>query len=429
MAFAVFCALFLGLLFVGLPIGFVFLVPSIVYMVMTDTNLVLLGQTMLQQFLKFVLLAIPLYVLAGELMNTAGITNRIFNFAHALVGHVRGGLGHVNVIGSMIFAGMSGSAAADAAGLGRVEIKAMVEGGYRPAFAAAISATSSTIGPIIPPSIGLVLYGAIAEVGVDWLFLAGFVPGVVLGIALMIAIYLQVLLGRETCPLTPFPGFGALGRHFLAAAPAIASPIVIVGGMVTGVFTPTEAGVIAVVIALGLGLAYRDLTLGGLVEATMRAVRGTASIMFILATVSCFAWVLTVEKAPDRVAELLLSMTSETWLLMLLILATLLFLGLFETASANLLIVAPILVPIAPQLGLDLVHLGVVLVFALVIGNVTPPVGVCLFIVQDITRLPLGVIVRATLPYLAAMIVALFVVAYVPEVTLWLPKLFGYRPG
>jgi tripartite ATP-independent transporter DctM subunit len=428
MAFTVFCVSFLLLLFTGLPIGFVFLVPSILYMVLTDTSLVLLGQSMLQQFLKFVLLAVPLYVLAGELMNTSGVTNRIFNFAHALCGHIRGGLGHVNVIGSMVFAGMSGSAAADAAGLGRVEIKAMVEGGYRPEFAAAISATSAVIGPIIPPSIGLVLYGAIAEVGVDWLFLAGFVPGVLLGVALMVAIYIQVLLGRERCPLTPFPGFAALGRHFLAAAPAIATPIVIVGGMVSGVFTPTEAGVIAVAIALGLGLAYRDLTWSGTLDALMRAVRGTASIMFILATVSCFAWVLTVEKAPDHVAELLLSLTDEKWILMLLILATLLFLGLFETASANLLIVAPILVPIAPQLGLDLVHLGVTLVFALVIGNVTPPVGVCLFIVQDITRLPLAVIVRATLPYLVAMILALFVVAYVPEVTLWLPKLFGYKP-
>ncbi|MBM3523210.1 MAG: TRAP transporter large permease [Alphaproteobacteria bacterium] len=429
MAFTVFCSLFLVLLFTGLPIGFVFLVPSIVYMLMTDTSLVLLGQSMLQQFLKFVLLAVPLYVLAGELMNSSGITNRIFNFAHALFGHIRGGLGHVNVVGSMIFAGMSGSAAADAAGLGRVEIKAMVDGGYRPAFAAAISATSSVIGPIIPPSIGLVLYGAIAEVGVDHLFLAGFVPGVLLGIALMIAIYLQVLLGRETCPLTPFPGYAELGRRFIVAAPCIATPIVIVGGMVSGVFTPTEAGVIAVAIALGLGIAYRDLSWSGFVDSLMRATRGTAAIMFILATVSCFAWVLTVEKAPDRVAELLLSLTTEKWLLMLLILATLLFLGLFETASANLLIVAPILVPIAPQLGLDLVHLGVVLVFALVIGNVTPPVGVCLFIVQEITRLPLSVIVRATGPYLVAMIAALLVVAYVPELTLWLPKLFGYRGG
>ena len=218
MAFTLFCLLFVGLLFVGLPIGFVFLVPSLVYMALSDVPLVLAGQMMLQQFLKFVLLAIPLYVLAGELMNATGVTNRIFDFAHALCGHVRGGLGHVNVIGSMIFAGMSGSAAADAAGLGRIEIKAMVEGGYRPAFAAAISATSSVIGPIIPPSIGLVLYGSIAEVGIDWLFLAGFMPGVLLGIALMIAIYLQVVFGHEICPLTPFPGWRALGWRFIAAA-------------------------------------------------------------------------------------------------------------------------------------------------------------------------------------------------------------------
>ena len=429
MAFTLFCLLFVGLLFVGLPIGFVFLVPSLVYMALSDVPLVLAGQMMLQQFLKFVLLAIPLYVLAGELMNATGVTNRIFDFAHALCGHVRGGLGHVNVIGSMIFAGMSGSAAADAAGLGRIEIKAMVEGGYRPAFAAAISATSSVIGPIIPPSIGLVLYGSIAEVGIDWLFLAGFMPGVLLGIALMIAIYLQVVFGHEICPLTPFPGWRALGWRFIAAAPAIASPIVIVGGMVTGIFTPTEAGVIAVAIALFLGLAYRELSWAGFTDAVMRSVRGTASIMFILATVSCFAWVLTVEKAPDHVADLLLSLTSERWLLMALILLTLLFLGLFETASANLLIVAPILVPIAPQLGLDLVHLGVVLVFALVIGNVTPPVGICLFIVQDITRLPMSVIVRATGPYLVAMILALILVAYLPEITLWLPKFLGYRGG
>ena len=427
MAFTLFCLLFLGLLCAGLPLGFVFLVPSLVYMVLSDIPLVLAGQMMLQQFLKFVLIAIPLYIFAGELMNAAGVTNRIFNFAHSLCGHIRGGLGHVNVIASMIFAGMSGSAAADAAGLGRIEIKAMVAIGYRPAFAAAISASSSVIGPIIPPSIGLILYASIAEVGVDWLFLAGFLPGVLIGLALMVAIYLQVLLGREVCPVTPFPGWKTLAHRFVTAAPAVASPVVIVGGMVTGYFTPTEAGVIAVAIALSLGLIYRELSWEGFASSVMRSVRGTSSIMFILATVSCFAWVLTVEKAPDYVADLLLSLTRERWLLMGLILLTLLFLGLFETASANLLIVAPILVPIAPQLGLDLVHLGVVLVFALVIGNVTPPVGICLFIVQDITRLPMNVIVRANAPYLIALIIALILVAYLPEITLWLPKQFGYQ--
>ena len=429
MALTLFAASFFVLLAIGMPIGFVFLVPSVLYMLLTDVPLVLAGQTMLQQFLKFVLLAIPLFVLAGELMNTSGITTRIFNFAHACFGHIRGGLGHVNVLGSMIFAGMSGSATADAAGLGRIEIKAMVEAGYRPQFAAAITCASSTIGPIIPPSIGLVLYGAIAEVGVDWLFLAGFVPGVFLGIALMIAIWIEVIAGREICPLTPFPGFAALARRFLAAAPAISMPLVIVGGMVWGIVTPTEAAVAAVVLALAIGAAYGDLRWREVVDAVSRSVTGSAGIMFILATVACFSWVLTIERVPDMVAEAMLSLTQSRWLLMLMIIATLLFLGCFETASANLLIVAPILVPIAPQLGLDLVHLGVVLVFALVIGNVTPPVGICLFIVMEITRLPMGQIVRATTPYLLAMIAALFVVAYWPEMTLWLPRVFGYRGG
>ena len=429
MAFTLFAASFFVLLALGLPIGFVFLVPSVLYMLLTDTPLVLAGQTMLQQFLKFILLAIPLFVLAGELMNTSGITNRIFNFAHACFGHIRGGLGHVNVVGSMIFAGMSGSATADAAGLGRIEIKAMVAAGYRPQFAAAITCASSTIGPIIPPSIGLVLYGAIAEVGVDWLFLAGFVPGVFLGLALMLAIWIEVIRGREICPLTPFPGFAALGRNFVAAAPAISMPVLIVGGMVWGVVTPTEAAVAAVVLALAIGAAYGDLRWREVVDAVSRSVQGSAGIMFILATVACFSWVLTIERVPDMVAEAMLALTRERWVLMLMILATLLLLGCFETASANLLIVAPILVPIAPQLGLDLVHLGVVLVFALVIGNVTPPVGICLFIVMEITRLPMGQVVRATTPYLIAMIAALFVVAYWPEMTLWLPRQFGYRGG
>ncbi|MBM3539049.1 MAG: TRAP transporter large permease [Alphaproteobacteria bacterium] len=427
MGLAVFAISFVVLLVLGMPIGFAFLVPSLLYMVVTETPLVLAAQTMLQQFLKFVLLAIPLFILAGELMNTSGITTRIFNFAHAAFGHIRGGLGHVNIIGSMIFAGMSGSATADAAGLGRVEIRAMIHGGYRPEFAGAITAASSTLGPIIPPSIGLVLYGAIAEVGVDWLFMAGLVPGVVLGAALMAAIYLQVLLGREYCPLTPFPGLAEFGWKLLVAAPAMSVPVVIVGGIITGIFTPTEAAVVAVLLALGLGIIYRELTLPELAGAVMRSVRGTAGIMFILATVACFSWVLTVERVPDLVAESMLSLTDEKWVLVLLILLALLILGLFETSSANLLIVAPILVPIAPQLGFDLVHLGVVLVFGLIIGNVTPPVGISLFIVAEITRRPISAIARATLPYLVAMIAALFVVAYWADMVLWLPRLLGYK--
>ncbi len=426
MALGLFVCAFVVLLLLGAPIAFTFLVPSMLYMAVTGTSLILVGQTMLQQFTNFVLIAIPLFILAGELMNTSGITNRIFSFSHALAGHIRGGFGHVNVIGSLIFAGISGSSAADAAGMGRVEIKAMVERGYRPAFAAAITAASSTVGPIIPPSIGLVIYGAIAEVGVDWLFMAGVVPGFLLGVALMVAIWIQVVTGREDCPIEPFAGWRALIRTFIGAFAALAMPAIIIGGLVTGLLTPTEAGCAAVLLALALGAAYGDLRIADLLPALMRSVRSSATVMFILATVGLFAWVLTVERAPDHVAQAMFSLTDETWVMMLLILVTLLILGCFETATANLLICTPILVPIAPALGIDLVHLGVILVFALAIGQITPPVGMTLFIVMDITRLPMSTIVHAITPYLIAMIVALFLVAYWPELTLWLPRQFGY---
>lgn len=426
MALALFGIAFVALLVLGAPVAFVFLAPSMLYMVVTGTSLILVGQTMLQQFVNFVLLAIPLFILAGELMNTAGITSRIFAFATATVGHIRGGLGHVNVLASLIFSGMSGSSAADAAGLGRVEIKAMVEKGYRPEFAAAITAASSTVGPIIPPSVGLVLYGAIAEVGVDWLFMAGLLPGILLGLALMASIYLEVLTGRENCPTEPFPGWPTLVRTFLGAALPLLLPVIIVGGIVTGTLTPTEAGCAAVLLALVVGLVHGELRPSELLPALMRSVRATAGIMFILATVGLFAWVLTVEHVPDLVAQAMFSLTEERWILMLLILATLLFLGCFETASANLLIVTPILVPIAPELGIDIVHLGVILIFALAIGQITPPVGITLFIVTEITRLPMGRIVRATSPYLVAMALALLIVAYSPDVALWLPRQFGY---
>lgn len=427
MALTVFGIAFLVLLILGMPIAFTFLVPGVLYLILTDTPLVLAGQTILQQYLKFVLIAIPLFILAGELMNTSGITARIFQFATHAFGHIRGGLGHVNVVASVLFSGISGSSAADAAGLGRVEIKAMRERGYRPEFAAAITAASSTIGPIIPPSIGLVLYGAIAEVGVDWLFMAGVLPGLLLAFALMVAIYLQVLTGREKCPVEPWPGFRAVGRSFWKASLAVLAPVVIVGGIVTGAVTPTEAGVVAVFIALLLGILYGELSPASLFGAMQRSVRSIAGIMFILGTVSLFAYVLTVEHVPELVAAAMFTLTNETWILMLLILATLLFLGLFETASANLLIVTPILVPIAPELGLDLVHLGVVLIFALMIGQITPPVGITLFIVTEIAQVPMSRIVWATIPYLLAMIAALLVVAFWPALVLYVPQHFGYR--
>ncbi|HBB18528.1 MAG TPA: ABC transporter permease [Syntrophus sp. (in: bacteria)] len=416
------------LLLLGVPVAFSFLAASLAYLVATDTPLAIAAQQLSGGVRGYTLLAIPLYILAGELMNTCGITQRIFDFANALVGHVRGGLGHVNVLASMIFAGMSGSSSADAAGLGRVEIKAMIEKGYRPEFAAAITAVSSTIGPIIPPSIHLVLFGAMAEVGIDALFLAGIVPGVIMGLCLMGAISIQVMTGREQCPTDPWPGIRQLAVAFWRGILPLSAPVIIVGGILSGVFTPTEAGAVAVLYALLLGAIYKELTWAGLKDAMLRAVRSTVVVMFILGTAKVFAWGITVEKVPEIISLALFSLSSNPAMVLLLILVALLVLGTFESATANLVIVTPILVPMAPMLGLDIVHFGVVIVLALMIGIITPPVGMSLYIVCDIIKIPFERVVRAVLPYIVALIVALLLVAYFPDAVMYIPRFYGYKP-
>jgi tripartite ATP-independent transporter DctM subunit len=425
-------ALLLGgfgiLLLLGVPVAFSFLAASLAYLVAADTPLTIAAQQLSAGVRGYTLMAIPLYILAGELMNTGGITQRIFDFASALVGHVRGGLGHVNVLASMIFAGMSGSSSADAAGLGRVEIKAMIERGYRPEFAAAITAVSSTIGPIIPPSIHLVLFGAMAEVGIDALFLAGIVPGVIMGVCLMAAISVQVMTGHEKCPTDPWPGMRALRTAFLRGLLPLSAPIIIVGGILTGVFTPTEAGAVAVLYALLLGAIYRELTWSGMKDALLRSVRSTVVVMFILGTAKVFAWGITVEKVPEMISHALFSLSSNPATVLLLILVALLILGTFESATANLVIVTPILVPMAPMLGLDIVHFGVVIVLALMIGIITPPVGISLFIVSDITKISFERVARAVLPYVVALVIALLLVAYLPNAVMYIPRLYGYAP-
>jgi tripartite ATP-independent transporter DctM subunit len=425
-------ALLLGgfgiLLLLGVPVAFSFLAASLAYLVAADTPLTIAAQQLSAGVRGYTLMAIPLYILAGELMNIGGITQRIFDFASALVGHVRGGLGHVNVLASMIFAGMSGSSSADAAGLGRVEIKAMIERGYRPEFAAAITAVSSTIGPIIPPSIHLVLFGAMAEVGIDALFLAGIVPGVIMGVCLMAAISVQVMTGHEKCPTDPWQGMRALRTALLRGLLPLSAPVIIVGGILTGVFTPTEAGAVAVLYALLLGAIYRELTWSGMKDALLRSVRSTVVVMFILGTAKVFAWGITVEKVPEMISHALFSLSSNPATVLLLILVALLILGTFESATANLVIVTPILVPMAPMLGLDIVHFGVVIVLALMIGIITPPVGISLFIVSDITKISFERVARAVLPYVVALVIALLLVAYLPNAVMYIPRLYGYAP-
>lgn len=426
MSTAVLLGGFALLLVLGAPVAFAFLAAAILYLLWAGFPISVAGQAMIGGVSNATLLAVPLYILAGELMNTGGITQRLFAFASAAMGHVRGGLGHVNVFASIIFSGISGSSSADAAGLGRVEIEAMRKSGYRPEFAAAITAASSAIGPIIPPSIHLVLYGAIAEVGVDHLFLGGVIPGLIMGICLMACIYLLVATGREKCPTEPWVGMRAFAGAFWKAILPITAPLVIVGGILSGYFTPTEAGVTAVLYIAIVGLVLRELRFAGMMEAFSRTVRSSAVVLLILATAQAFAWGLTIEKVPEAVAIGLLGISENQVVVLALILVLLLVLGLFESASANLVIVTPILLPVAATLGIDPVHLGVIIVLALTIGVVTPPVGMSLFIVADITKLPVNRIAMATLPYTLALVVALVITAYNPDLVLLLPRFFGY---
>ncbi|OUS03995.1 hypothetical protein A9Q96_16950 [Rhodobacterales bacterium 52_120_T64] len=414
------------LMIIGIPVAFCFLTSAIIYMWSSDLPLAMTAQQMSSGVRGYTLVAIPLYVLAGELMNSGGITRRIFDFANAMVGHVKGGLGHVNVVASVIFAGASGSSSADAAGLGRIEIKSMLDKGYRPEFAASITAVSSTIGPIIPPSIHLVLYGALAEVGIDYLFLAGIVPGFIMAACMMAMIYFLVVTGREPCPTQPKASPRERLRYFGRAIFPASAPVIIVGGILSGIFTPTEAGAVAVGYALILGLIYGDLTLASLKEAMVRSVKSTAMVMFILATAKVFALGITLEQVPELLAVALFSLTENVTVLILLVLIALLILGTFESASANLVIVTPVLLPMAPSLGLDPVHMGVVVVLALMIGVITPPVGISLFIVSDIAGVSFGKVVRNVLPYIFALIVALLLVTFLPDLVLFLPRVFGY---
>ena len=415
---------FLGFLALRCPIAIALLLSSMAFFLIQGTDLMILPQTMIEALNSGTFAAVSLYILVGELMNTTGITERVFNFALALMGHIRGGLGHVNVLGSMIFAGISGSSTADVAGLGRVEIKAMVQSGYRIEFAAAITAASCIIGPIIPPSVHMVIYGAIADVSVVSLFLGGFIPGVVMGISLMVMIYIMTLTGREKCPVQKRPPFGEIFKAFRRALFPIFAPVIIMGSLILGIGTPTEAAAIAVMYVVILGLVYRELNIKTILSALERTVLSSVVIMFILATSRSFAWALTVERVADSIMEGMFAFTHSKFVILLLINIALLILGCFETATANLVIVTPILVGVGQQIGMDPVHMGVMVVFNLVIGIITPPVGTALYIVADITKLPFEKVSKETLKYLPPLLVVLILVVYWPQFVLFIPNLF-----
>jgi tripartite ATP-independent transporter DctM subunit len=381
-----------------------------------------LPQKVAQAANSFPLLAAPLFILMGNLMNSAGITERIFRFAKVLVGWWRGGLCHANIVGSVIFAGMSGSAVADAAGLGTVEIKAMKDAGYDAETAAAVTAASATIGPIIPPSLPMIIYGVVAEVSIGALFIGAVIPGLLMAAALMAMVWRQA--HKKDMPREKRPSLREVWEAFRGAVWALLAPVLLIGGMLSGVFTPTEAAAVAAFYALVLGLfVYRDFRLADLPRVILDTVETTGVVLAIVMCAVLFGWALSISRFPQLVGGVLIGWSSEPLVILLLVNQLLLLVGCFMEAIAAMLILIPILVPVAMQLGIDPVQFGVVFVLNLMIGTLTPPVGIVLFVVAKVAELPFERVARATAPYLVPLIAVLAAITVWPPLTTWLPGL------
>lgn len=418
-------AVFGALIAIEVPIAFALAGSALLYLILHPVvPLTIVVQRMAPGIDSFPLLAVPLFILAGQLLNTSGIAARIFHFAHALVGHIRGGLAHCNIVASMIFSSMSGVAQADAAGLGLIEVKAMRERGFDPAFAAAVSAASATIGPIIPPSVIMVIYGLMAQVSVADLFLAGILPGVLMGLAMMGMVYFLAVTGRVRAPVEPKATLAELSQSFIAGLPAFLAPVVLVGGLMLGVATPTELGALTVVYAIALGFWYRELTWKQVFDAVSETVIFCGVLVFIIAAAVPFGWLISFTRLPAELSSAVLQFTQDPIVVLAIINVLLLFLGCFMETTAVLLIVTPTLLPIILAVGIDPVHFGIIISLNLIIGAITPPFGVILFILKDIAEVSFAQMVRAVLPFYVPLGIALLIVTYWPGFVLFVPSLF-----
>jgi C4-dicarboxylate transporter DctM subunit len=411
----------------GLPIGHAMIASSILYLLLAGQDMGIAAEQILNGlFTSYILLAVPLFILAAELMNSGSMTLRLLAFCNAFVGRFRGGLALVNVVQSVIFAGMSGSAIADAAGTGKMMQKMMTEGGkYPPAFAAALTASSAVIGPIIPPSIPVVVYALVSDASIGFLFLAGVVPGLLMGLA-----QAGIIVGtarRRNFPVEPPVPLRELPGVTFRALPALMMPVVLLGGIYGGATTPTEAAAVAALYALLVSaFLYRSVTFASLRESLSGSARTTASIGMLIAGALVFNYVVTVENVPASLSTFLsgFNMTPVQFLLMVNVI--LLILGCLLEGTTILLVVVPVFIPTANVLGIDLVHFGIVCVVNIMLGLITPPYGLLLFVMTTISGQPLGRIVREVMPFLLVLIAALALITLVPGISLWLPRLFGY---
>ncbi|MED4599422.1 TRAP transporter large permease [Paenibacillus validus] len=419
----------LGLLFVlfffRVPIAFALGITSLVGLWLTDTDLVIIAQKTFSGIDSFTLVAIPLFVLAGEIMTVGGISKRLIDFASLLVGHWPAGLAMVAVLACTFFSAISGSAIADAAAIGGILIPAMVSQGYDRRFSATLVASASTIGPVIPPSIPFILFGVMASVSIGDLFLAGVAPGILMAAVLMIYVYYygkkNNIRGRDKMASRK-----EIAAGFKDAFLALLLPVIIIGGFRSGMFTATESGVIAVIYALIIGsFVYKELNFKKLRKVLLDSALSSATILFVIANATLFTWLLTFHDIPDQLGALVSSISDQQWVILLLINIVLLIAGTFIDTISALTIFTPLFLPIALAAGIDPIHLGVIIVVNLTIGMITPPLGVCLFVTSSIAKVNLAQMVRPLLPQFLVLLVVLIIITYFPQVSLFLPHLFG----
>jgi len=417
------------LLIVGVPIGFVILFGSFLYIWNAGSfNLIITATRAITGLDSFVMLAIPLFILASRIMSAGGIAKRLINFAFVLVGHLKGGLAYVNVLASMFFSGMSGTSTGDAAGLGQIEIPAMIESGYSPGISAVITAMSSTIGPIIPPSVPFVIYGALTATSVGKLFLGGAIPGLFLGFSMMILIYFLARRFKYGAERKKPPNFSDIFNAFRKAFLALMTPFIIIGGIVGGVFTPTEAAAVAVFYSLIVTMfIYKEIRIKDLPKIIFDSMLLSGTIMFVVAVSSVFGWIILVSGIIGKVVGLITVFSAEPWVALLLINIILLILGCFVEITALMIMFAPAFIPIITNFNLNPVHFGVMLTLNLMIGLVTPPVGMAMYITCDIAKISVKDFVLNGKQFYFLLIIVLVIITYFPSIVMFLPNLLMSR--
>lgn len=413
--------LFFVFLLIKMPVAYSMLCSSMIYSMVHGESLNMLLSRAVAGSSSFTLLALGFFILAGNIMNRGGVTDRIFGFCEKLVGWIPGGLGHANVAASVIFAGMSGSAVADAGGLGAIEIKAMKDAGYDEEFAVAVTGASSCIGPIIPPSISAVVFAVASGVSIGKMFIGGILPGLVM--ALMQMIYIYVVSKKRNYPRTPFPTMGELGRSFIQSFSALLTPVIILGGITLGFCTPTEASVVAVVYAIILGFMSKDLKLKDLPGILDETVVLTMGILFIVSCANSFGYIITTAQMPQKLAAAFLGVVTNKYVALLLINIFLLIVGMLMESLSALVILVPILMPVITALGIDPLHFGVIMILNITIGMLTPPVGMVLFTLTGVSSRTFEQITKAMIPLLIMNMIALLVVTYCPPLVTFLPNL------